>query len=91
MICQGGYKTIIVYKERFNFALKSYEEQGNKKLYAPDIILDLFRGLDNMQYITFKTDYINGLISKAIDPPKELNEVYLLANQWLKPKAAGSG
>jgi hypothetical protein len=38
----------------------------------------------------FKTYYINGLMSKAIDPPKDLNEIYLLANQWLKPKTAGS-
>ena len=32
MICQGGYEMIITYKEQFNFALKSYEDQGNKKL-----------------------------------------------------------
>jgi hypothetical protein len=40
--------------------------------------------------VTFKTDYINGLTSKAIDPPKDLNEIYLLANQWLKPKVTTS-
>jgi hypothetical protein len=91
MIRQGGYESIIAYKERFNFALKSYEDQGNKKLDPPDIAMDFFRGLDNARYSTFKTDYINGLTSKAIDPPKDLNEIYLLANQWLKPKAAGSG
>ncbi len=53
--------------------------------------MDFFRGLDNVQYSTFKTDYINGLTSKAIDPPKDLNEIYLLVNQWLKLKAAGTG
>ena len=91
MIHQGGYESIIAYKERFNFTLKSYEDQGNKKLDPEDIVMDFFRGLDNVQYSTFKTDYINGLTSKAIDPPKDLNEIYLLANQWLKPKAAGTG
>jgi hypothetical protein len=91
MICQGGYETIIAYKERFNFALKSYEDQGNKKLDPEDIAMDFFRGLDNARYSTFKTDYINGLTSMAIDPPKDLNEIYLLANQWLKPKATGTG
>jgi hypothetical protein len=30
-------------------------------------------------------------LSKAIDPPKDLNESYLLVNQWIKPKAAGMG
>jgi hypothetical protein len=71
--------------------LKSYEDQGNKKLDPPDIAMDFFHGLDNARYSTFKTDYINGLTSKAINPLRDLNEIYLLANQWLKPKAAGSG
>jgi hypothetical protein len=91
MICQGGYESIIAYKESFNFALKSYEDQGNKKLDPPDIAMDFFCELDNARYSTFKTDYINGPTSKAIDPPKALNKIYLFANQWLKPKAAGSG
>jgi len=56
----------------------------------PDIAMDFFRGLDNARYAMFKTDYINGLTSKAIDPPKDLNEIYLLANQWLKPKVTTS-
>jgi hypothetical protein len=42
MIHQGGYESIISYKERFNFALKSYEDQGNKKLDQPDITMDFF-------------------------------------------------
>jgi hypothetical protein len=52
--------------------------------------MDFFRGLDNVRYATFKTDYINGLTSKAIDLPKDLNKIYLLANQWLKPKVTTS-
>jgi hypothetical protein len=60
MIHQGGYETIIAYKERFNFALKLYEDQGNKKLDPEDIAMDFFRGLDNAPYSMFKTDYING-------------------------------
>jgi hypothetical protein len=72
MICQGGYESIIAYKERFNFALKVYEEQGNKKLDDLDIAMDFFQGLDNMRYATFKANYINGLTSKAINLPKDL-------------------
>ncbi len=90
MIWQGSYESIIAFKERFNFALKACEDQGNKKLDDPDIAMDFFWGLDNVRYTTFKTDYLNGLTSKAIDPPKDLNEIYLLANQWLKPKATTS-
>ncbi len=62
MIHQTGYEMIIAYKEWFNFALKSYEDQGNKKLDPPDIVMDFFPGLDNVRYSTFKMDYINGLV-----------------------------
>ena len=48
MIQQGGYESIIAYKECFSFALKSQEDQGNKKLDQPDIAMDFFRGLDNV-------------------------------------------
>ncbi len=81
MIWQGGYESIIAFKECFNFELKAYEDQGNKKLGDPDIAMDFFQGLDNACYATFKTDYINGLTFMAIDPPKDLNKIYLLANQ----------
>ncbi len=91
MIHQVSYETIIAYKEQFNFALKSYEDQGNKKFEPEDIAMDFFRGLDNAGHRTFKMDYINGLMSKVINPPKDLNEIYFLANQWLKPKATGTG
>jgi hypothetical protein len=45
MICQRGNKTIIAYKERFKFTLKSYEDQGNKMLDPPDIAMDFFEAL----------------------------------------------
>jgi hypothetical protein len=90
MIHQGGYESIITYKEHFNFVLKAYKDQGNQKLDDLDIIMDFFWGLDNACHATFKADYINGLTSKAIDLPKDLNKIYLLANQWLKPKVTTS-
>jgi hypothetical protein len=34
---------------------------------------------------------LNGLTVKSITPPKYLNSVYNMANQWVKPKAAGGG
>jgi hypothetical protein len=48
MIHQGGYESIIAYKECFNIALKSYENQGNKKLDPPAIVMDFFFGIDNV-------------------------------------------
>ncbi len=38
-IQQGGYESIMMYKEHFNFVLKAYEDQGNKKLDDPDITM----------------------------------------------------
>jgi hypothetical protein len=60
--------------------------KGTRELDPPDIAMGFFQGLDDACYSMFKTDYINGLTSKAINPPKDLNKIYLLANQWLKPK-----
>ena len=48
-----------------------------------DVAMDFFRGLDNARYAGFKKDILNNLTSKAIEQPKNLNEMYLLANQWL--------
>ena len=44
---QGGYESIIAYKERFNNALKAYTDQGNPVMKSEDIAMDFFRGLDN--------------------------------------------
>ena len=81
---QGAFESIITYKERFNAALKGYEEQKNPKMEEKDIAMDFFERLDNARYATFKTEIMNSLTSKAIEQPKKLNEMYLLANQWLK-------
>jgi hypothetical protein len=90
-MCQGHYESIINYKERFNFTLKSYHEQGNAKISDPDVAMDFFRGLDNVRYATFKTEFLNGLTSGSIKKPKDLNTIFVMANQWLKPKATTSG
>ena len=81
---QGVFASIITYKERFNAALKGYEEQKNSKMEEKDIAMDFFEGLDNARYASFKTEIINSLTSKAIEQPQNLNEMYLLTNQWLK-------
>jgi len=84
-ICQGPYESIISYKERFNSALKAYQDQDNPAMEEKDIAMDFFRSLDNARYGDFKIDTMNNLTSKAIEPPENLNAMYLLANQWLKP------
>lgn len=83
---QGPYESIITYKERFDNAKKAYEDQGNPAMGDIDIAMDFFRGLDNNRYGHFKTQIMNDLTSKAIEQPANLNEMYLLANQWLQVK-----
>jgi len=71
---QGVFASIITYKERFNAALKGYEEQKNSKMEEKDIAMDFFEGLDNARYASFKTEIMNGLTSKAIEQPQNLTE-----------------
>jgi hypothetical protein len=57
-----------------------------------DIAMDFFSKLDNGRYAEFKTTFINGLQMKSIQAPKDLNEIFTLANTYLKPKiVAGPG
>jgi len=84
-IRQGPYESIISFKERFNSALKAYEDQDNPKMDDKDVAMDFFRSLDNARYGDFKIDTMNNMTSKAMEPPENLNAMYLLANQWLKP------
>jgi hypothetical protein len=81
---QGPYKSIITYKERFDIALRAYEEQDNAELAQPDVAMDFFDGLDNGRYANFKKSILNGMTAGSVTQPATLNEMYLLANQWLK-------
>ena len=49
-----------------------------------DVAMDFFEGLDYARYASFMMEIMNSLTSKAIKQPKNLNEMYLLAHQWLK-------
>jgi hypothetical protein len=48
------------------------------------------RGLDNARCAGFKTEILNGLTLKAIAQRENLNAMYLLANQWVKPVMRGN-
>ncbi len=70
--------------------LKAYVDQGNPKMGDEDIAMDFFHGLDNAKYAGFKTEILNGLTAKSITQPANLNAMYLLANQWVKPVTRGN-
>jgi hypothetical protein len=81
---QGANESIITYKEQFDIALKAYQEQENAQLDEPDVAIDFFYGLDNARYAEFKKPILNGMTAGSVTQPATLNEMYLLANQWLK-------
>jgi hypothetical protein len=47
--------------------------------------MDFFRGLDNARYAGFKTEIMNLLTTGTLTQPANLNIMFQLANQWLKP------
>jgi len=90
-IKQGAFESIITYKKRYNDALKAYHDHGNPTKHGAEQAMDLFDGLDNGRYADFKVQYLNGLQIKTITAPTDLNTVFNLANNWLKPKALPGG
>ncbi len=88
---QGGFESIISYKQRYTNALKAYHDQGNPEKDDSDQAMDFFHGLDNGRYTEFKVQYLNGLQVGSIVAPKDLNTIFTLANNRLKPKALAGG
>jgi hypothetical protein len=83
---QGAFKSIVVFKQRYTNALKAYKDQKNPAMMPQDEVMDFFSKLDNARYAEFKMNYINGLQLKLCKPPVYLNEIFTLANTFLKPK-----
>jgi hypothetical protein len=53
--------------------------------------MDFFDGVDKGRYADFKVQYLNSLQIKMITAPTDLNTLFNLANNWLKPKALPGG
>jgi hypothetical protein len=69
----------------------AYHDQGNPTKDGVDQAMDFFHGLDNGRYANFKVQDLNRLQVKSIQALMELNTVFNLANNWLKPKALAGG
>ncbi len=80
---QGAYESIINYKEWFDIALKAYQDQENAQLDEANVAMDFFDGLVNGRYAELKKSILNGMTAGSVTQPTTLNEMYLLANQWL--------
>jgi hypothetical protein len=88
---QGGFESIISYKQRYTNALKAYHDQGNPM--KDDLVqaMDFFHGLDNGRYAELKVQYLNGLQVGSIMAPRDLNTIFTLANNWLNLEALAGG
>jgi hypothetical protein len=53
--------------------------------------LDFFHGLDQARYAPFKTSMLNGWATKAFDPPSMVNDIYRIADAWVKPTSKPDG
>jgi hypothetical protein len=49
-----------------------------------DEAMNFFSKLDNARYAEFKTTYLNNLQLKTCNLPKDLNEMFTLANTYIK-------
>jgi hypothetical protein len=83
-IRQGAYESIIAFKQCYTNALKAYKDQKNPEMTLQDEAMNFFSKLDNARYAEFKTTYLNNLQLKTCNPPKDLNEMFTLANTYLK-------
>ncbi len=90
-IPQGGYESLISYRERFDAALTAYKDQENPDMEETDIALDFFDGLDNGSYAQFKADIYNGMAAESIKALADVNTVYKLAHQWVKTQTIQKG
>ncbi len=87
-IRQGGYESLVSYRERFDAALKAYIDQGNPALDDTDQAMDFFDGLNNGRYVSFKADIHNAMTSKTMaNPPVDVNTVYDMASNWVKTQS----
>ena len=56
---QGGFESLVTYRERFDAAHKSQEDAGNAAVSAEDQAMDFFKGLDPVRYAEFRTTINN--------------------------------
>ena len=69
MCRQGGFESLITYREQFDAALKAYEDHGNAPLSADDSAMHFFAGLDAGRYGQMKTTVHNNMTIGAQQPP----------------------
>jgi hypothetical protein len=79
---QGGFESLVSYKERHVAAYKSYKDEGNPEIDEESRAMDFFDGLDRSKYGDFNNHIMNCIETGTLTPPKDLSTVYGWASNW---------
>jgi hypothetical protein len=83
---QGAFESLFDFKARFDSRYDAYKDQGNVELTEEDVAMDFLESLDRARYSKFIVETINDIAKGVMDPPKDVNQVYVLANTRLVVK-----
>jgi len=81
---QGGFESLVTYRERFDAAHKSLEDAGNTVVSPADQAMDFFEGLDPNRYSDFRATINNQMELNSTITLPTVNRVYELASKWVK-------
>jgi hypothetical protein len=81
---QGGFESVISYKERFIAAYKNYKDEGNPEKDEKARAMDFFDGLDRVRYVDFKNHILNCMDTGMLQPPKDVSTVHNWVANWRK-------
>jgi hypothetical protein len=77
---QGAFETLVDFKARFDARYEAYQQQGNPEKDDEDVAMDFLESLDKTRYGEFVCDILNDIAKEVMKEPKNVNEVYVLAN-----------
>jgi hypothetical protein len=81
---QGGFESIISYKECFIAAYKNYEDEGNLAKDEEARAMDFFDGLDKVSYGDFKNHILNCIDTRTLKVPEDIATVHSWVANWRK-------
>jgi hypothetical protein len=81
---QGGFESVISYKERFITAYKNYIDEGNPEKDDQAKAMDFFDGLDKVRYGDFKNHILNCIDTGTLNSPQDVSTVHGWVANWQK-------
>jgi len=88
---QGAFESIVDFKARFTARLEAYKAHGNPERTDKMVAIDFLYALDRNRYGEFAAEMVNDMAKKAIQEPRDLNEIYVLANTRVVYKKERTG